>query len=93
MIESSFEGVVIDVWAVPRAARTEIVGVHDDALRIRVAAPPSGGAVNDAIGALLTDVFGVRSVLVAGAASRRKRFLISGVTVAEAAAALTRVLG
>jgi uncharacterized protein (TIGR00251 family) len=31
----------------PRASRTEIVGVHNGALKVRVAAPPVDGAANE----------------------------------------------
>ena len=39
-------GISFSVRVVPRASRNEIVGLHDGALRIRVAAPPVEGAAN-----------------------------------------------
>ena len=40
---------IVDVWVVPGANRSEIVGVHNDALRVRVAAPPEHGEANRAL--------------------------------------------
>ncbi|MEP7153285.1 MAG: DUF167 domain-containing protein, partial [Nitrospira sp.] len=40
-------GVTISVHVQPRASRTESAGIHGDALKIRVAAPPADGAAND----------------------------------------------
>lgn len=66
----------------PGARRTELVGRHGDALKVRVAAPPVDGKANAAVAAVLADHFGVprRDVeLVAGATARRKRFRLVGV--------------
>ena len=35
------------VRVVPRAARSSVIGEHDGALRVRVAAPPVDGAANE----------------------------------------------
>jgi uncharacterized protein (TIGR00251 family) len=47
------------VRVVPRASRSEIVGEHDGALRVRIAAPPVDGAANDELVRLLARAFGV----------------------------------
>jgi uncharacterized protein (TIGR00251 family) len=47
------------VRVVPRASRSEIVGEHDGALRVRVAAPPVDGAANEELVRLLAQAFGV----------------------------------
>ena len=46
-------GVVLDLSVVPGAKRTELVGLHDGALRLRLAAPPVDGKANDALSAWL----------------------------------------
>jgi hypothetical protein len=53
------------VRVVPRASRSEIVGEHDGALRVRITAPPVDGAANDELVRLLARTFGVtRSEIV-----------------------------
>jgi len=67
----------------PRASRSEVVGVHGEALRIRLSAPPVGGAANEQLVIFLADIFAVsrRSVrILAGESSRSKLVEIDGVT-------------
>ena len=76
------DAVELAVHASPGAGRTQIVGRHGDALKIRVAAPPEHGRANDALAAILAEAFGVGVSdveLVTGRSSRVKRFRISGV--------------
>lgn len=80
--------VVLDVWVVPGAARTEIRGVHDGALRVRVAAPASGGEANRALLALLRSRLRCRVSLRRGAGRRRKEVLIDNADLGAIAALL-----
>jgi uncharacterized protein (TIGR00251 family) len=83
--------VVLDVHIQPRARRTEIVGWHGDAIKIRVGAPPVDGAANDELMAFLSVELGVtRSSLaiIGGKAGRRKRVAVTGLARAEALARL-----
>jgi uncharacterized protein YggU (UPF0235/DUF167 family) len=78
--------VSISVKAVPRAARDEIVGWLDGALKIRVAAAPQDGRANAALETLLATTLGLRKTAVrvaAGHASARKRVEIDGIERAE----------
>ncbi len=84
-LRSAPTGTVLPVLAVPGASRTEIVGPHGNALRVRVAAAPEKGRANEALERLLGDFFGTKATVIAGARSRRKRFLLEG--MAEQAAA------
>jgi uncharacterized protein (TIGR00251 family) len=64
----------------PGAKRTEVAGLHDGALKLRLAAPPVDGKANAALRAFLADAFGVplRSVsLVRGETSRDKLLRIA----------------
>ena len=69
----------------PRASRSEIAGVHGDALKIRLSAPPVDGAANDALVELMAGSLGVakRAVrIVSGEQSRSKVVEVEGVTAA-----------
>lgn len=75
------------MWVTPRAMRSEIVGVADGCLRVRLAAPPHEGRANAALTALIADVLSVpvRDVeLIRGAGSRRKVLRVHGVSAADA---------
>lgn len=66
----------------PGARRTAFVGWFGDLPKLAVAAPPVGGAANEAAAAALAEAFDVRQRavrLVGGGASRTKRFEIDGV--------------
>lgn len=71
----------------PRARATAVAGRHGDAIRIRVAAPPVGGAANAELVRFLAERLGVpRSAvqIAAGAAARRKSVVVDGLTADRA---------
>ena len=81
----------ISVYVQPRASKTEIAGMHGDALKIRLTAPPVDKAANAALVEFIAGKLGIPkgSVRVAaGATSRRKTVEIAGVTSEAVAAAL-----
>jgi uncharacterized protein (TIGR00251 family) len=68
-------GVTFAVRVVPRASRSEVVGLHDGALRIRIAAPPVEGAANRELVKFLAQRFKVAQAaitLISGASSKSK---------------------
>jgi uncharacterized protein (TIGR00251 family) len=78
-LRAAHDGAVLDVSVVAGAARTEPVGLHDGALRVRLAAPPVDGKANEALLAWLADELGCARrhvVLQRGHASRRKQVAI-----------------
>jgi uncharacterized protein len=73
------EDLELDVHAQPGAARTEVKGLHGEAIKIRVGAPAVEGKANEALLAFLAEALQVprrRCVLVSGQASRQKRVRI-----------------
>jgi uncharacterized protein (TIGR00251 family) len=89
---SSRTGNYLSVRVVPRAGRSEIVGMRGDALVVRVAAPPVDGAANDELVRVLSAALRVpRSAVrvVSGAAGRSKLVEVAGMTAGDALAALS----
>jgi uncharacterized protein len=71
--------ILIEVKAIPGAARSEVAGLRDGALLVRVAAPPERGKANEELRACLAKALGLAKTeieIVAGAGSRRKRISI-----------------
>jgi hypothetical protein len=83
---------VVIVHVVPRARETAVVGLHGEAIKIRVAAPPADGAANAELIRFLAARFDVpRSAvtIVRGATGRRKTIAVEGITAAAARRRLT----
>lgn len=81
-------GVRFRVHVQPRASRSEVVGVREGALRVRLQAPPVDGAANEALVELLAERLSVsrRDVrIVAGVAGRSKVVDVDGIAPAHVA--------
>jgi uncharacterized protein (TIGR00251 family) len=79
--------VTIAVWATPGASRSEVVGVADGCVRVRLAAPAREGKANRELVRLIADALDVgrRDVtLVAGGSGRRKLVRVRGIDLAGA---------
>jgi uncharacterized protein (TIGR00251 family) len=79
-------GVRFAVHVQPRAKRPGVDGVHGDALRVRVSAPPVDGAANEMVLDVLAEALGVpvrALALVSGETSRRKTIEAQGVAVSD----------
>lgn len=91
--DATATGCLLRVVVVPRASRTEIVGEHGDALKIRLAAPPVDGAANEELIAFLARRLGVPRAAISigrGASSRRKSVRVDSLTPEAVLAALNR---
>jgi uncharacterized protein (TIGR00251 family) len=81
----------LTVQVQPRASRNEIVAVGGSSLRVRVTAPPAGGAANAAVCALLADTLECpRSAvsILRGHSARTKLVGVAGLSPEEARARL-----
>ena len=88
-------GAVLAVHVQPGAGRSEVVGRFGDALKLRVAAPPTGNRANDAVVELVAREFNLKRAdvsVISGASSRQKRLQLIGVDVGDAARVVDRLL-
>ena len=79
-IKKQPNGVVFKVHIQPKASKNAIVGLHDDALKIRLTAPPVDGAANKMCIHFLAKELGIPKSaidIVAGQTSRNKYICIS----------------
>ena len=75
-----------NVHVQPRASKTEVVGVHGTALKVRLLSPPVDGAANEELVAFLSKKLGIpeRSIrIVSGQSSRSKMVEVDGVSPAS----------
>lgn len=79
VVNNTHTGALIEVWVVPGASRSAIVGVHGTSVKVRVVSVAEGGKANDEVALLLSKELDAKVTLVKGMTSRRKMFQVSGV--------------
>ena len=70
----------------PKASQNRFQGIHDNALKLAITAPPVDGKANKAVIAFLAKFFGIAKSelsITSGHQSRRKRCLLKGASLAE----------
>ncbi len=90
--EGAAGAVRFTVYVQPRASRSEVAGVHGDAVKIRLAAPPVDGAANKELVTFLGKKLGVPKSairIVSGERGRRKILEVSCITVQSVREAMT----
>ena len=85
-IRETTKGVLLPVRAVPRASKNEIQGVHGNALKVRLQAPPVEGKANQALIRFLSealDISRAQFTIASGETGRNKAVLITGLSKTE----------
>jgi uncharacterized protein (TIGR00251 family) len=73
--------IVFVVRVIPRSSKSQIIGEHNGALKVKLASPPVEGAANDELIKVLAKGLGVSRgnvKIVSGLSSRTKKVSISG---------------
>ncbi len=94
-LQETKDGATLTVKAVPRAAKSEIAGVEDGWVRVRIKAPPVDGKANEALVKFFAALFGVPKgavSIISGDTARLKRVKITGMTAEKAKEALSAVM-
>lgn len=90
------QGAAITVKVMPRARKTEVAGLMvDGTVKIRVAAPPAGGAANKALVEFLAQSLGLSKSqidIIAGETAERKLISLVGISPEAVDAAFRRLL-
>ncbi len=85
------KNVTFTVKVVPRASRSEIVGIQDDAVKMRIASPPVDGKANEECVRVIADFLGLKKrqvSIVSGHASRTKTISLTETTLQATAGRL-----
>ncbi len=72
---------LLSLYVQPRASRNELVGLHGDALKLRLTTPPVDGKANKAVVAFLAKFFKIPQsdiIIKSGLQSRSKRVMLLG---------------
>lgn len=80
-------GTVIRLFVQPKSSSNRITGIHGDAVKVCIAAPPVEGRANSEIIKFLAKIFHLPKTAVSiksGHQSRTKRFLLAGLAPADA---------
>jgi uncharacterized protein (TIGR00251 family) len=89
-------GCVLRIHVRPGASHAGVIGMHGDAVAVRVGARPVDGAANREILALMARALGVGTTaleLASGSRARDKRILVRGLSPAVARRKLAPLLG
>jgi uncharacterized protein (TIGR00251 family) len=81
----------LEVYIQPRASKTELAGMYDGVIKIRIAAPPVENAANRALINFVAQHLRIAKScvrVVSGGANRRKVLEVDGVTAGLIAARL-----
>lgn len=79
-------GLIFNVYVQPRASKCTIVGAHQDALKVRLTAPPVEGAANKQCIELLAKALAVSKsqlTITGGFSSRHKKIRLESAHSAE----------
>jgi len=72
---------LVSLYVQPKAARNQIIGLHDGALKLAITAPPVDGQANAAVVAFLAEALGLTKKDITirhGQSSRRKQVAVRG---------------
>ncbi len=78
----SKKGITLNIKVEPRSSTKGISGIRGNTLKVRVNAPPVGGAANEELVEILSKEFGVRKTairIMRGSSSKEKVIEIEGV--------------
>lgn len=89
------DGVLLTVYVQPRSSRTRLSGVHGQALKLCITAPPVDNKANTMVVAFLASLFKLPKSafsICSGQQSRTKQVRLSSLSLTEAGAIIDQAL-
>lgn len=90
-VKETHDGVLFHIRVLPRSSRCELAGIQNDALKLKITAPPVEGQANEECIRFLADKLGVRKAqiqITEGRKSKNKTIVVAGITVKDVVAIL-----
>jgi len=81
--EEKEDNIIMNLWIIPRASKNAIQGLHGNALKVRIQAPPVEGKANQALIKFLSKQWHVPRAnieILSGETGRQKRVLLHKVS-------------
>ena len=81
-IKETEHGIILRVHVVPRAVRSQLAGVHGDALKLKIMASPVEGQANAECIRFLSDILGINKKqvkILSGHRSKKKTIALEGI--------------
>ena len=94
-IKEKGNSVIFYIHVVPGSAKSEIVGIQDEALKLKIAAPPVEGRANAECIRFLSETLGIKKnqvTITSGHRSRKKIVAIEGLNSRDAMSILSGLL-
>ena len=93
-LKQSPQGTTLTIHAQPGAKKSEIVGLHGEALKVRITARPIEGEANEALILFFSKIFGIsksKILLKQGGQSRHKVIELQGIDPTAALETLVKL--
>lgn len=85
-IKETKDGVVFKIRVLPRSSKCGLVGIQEDAIKIKITASPVEGKANEECVRFIADKLGVRRsrvAIIAGHKSKKKTIAVSGLKIKD----------
>ncbi len=92
-IKETEKGVIFQIRVLPRSSRCEVVGIQDEALKIKITSPPVEGKANEECIRFLSTQLKVKKSqveIIAGHKGRKKTVAVEGVKRTDLEALISR---
>lgn len=91
MIQKTQGGVLLHLFVQPKASKNEIIGPHNNELKIKITSPPVDGQANEAVIRFIAKTLSISKnevQLIRGESSRHKVLKILGISIETVANSL-----